>query len=235
MGTLFLDEVAELPFHLQSKLLRVLQEHSFERLGSVRPIEFTARIVAASNRNLEDEVSAGNFREDLYHRLNLASLPVPALRERENDIELLMAHFLNQANQEIGKSVAGIELDVVARLNAYSWPGNVRELEHCIKRAVLAARGTTVTLHELDLPEERERSASINVDLQQSLRAQAVEMVADPGKFGGSGHVYQHLMDAAGLELIHAALKSTNGNQVAAAKLLGINRSTLRKKLSDAE
>jgi two-component system response regulator AtoC len=235
MGTLFLDEVAELPFHLQSKLLRVLQEHSFERLGSVKPIEFTARIVAASNRNLEDEVSAGTFREDLYHRLNLASLPVPALRERENDIELLMAHFLNHANQEIGKSVAGIELEVVARLNAYSWPGNVRELEHCIKRAVLAARGTTVTLHDLDLPEERENSASINVDLQQSLRAQAAEMVGDPENFGGSGHVYQHLMDAAGLELIQAALKITSGNQVAAAKLLGINRSTLRKKLSDAQ
>lgn len=234
-GTLFLDEVAELPYHLQSKLLRVLQEHSFERLGSVKPIEFTARIVAASNRNLEDEVSAGNFREDLYHRLNLASLPVPALREREHDTELLMAHFLRQANLEIGKSVVGIEPDVVARLNDYSWPGNVRELEHCIKRAVLAARGTTVTMHDLDLPEERGQATSINSGLRQSLQSQAAEIVADPEKFGGSGHIYQHLMDAAGLEIIQAALKLTNGNQVAAAKLLGINRSTLRKKLSDAQ
>jgi two-component system response regulator AtoC len=234
-GTLFLDEIAELPYHLQSKLLRVLQEHSFERLGSVKSIDFTARIVAASNRNLEDEVSAGNFREDLYHRLNLASLPVPALRERENDIELLVAHFLNKANLEIGKSVDGIELDVVDQLNTYSWPGNVRELEHCIKRAVLAARGTTVTLHDLDLPEERPGSASISSSLRQSLQAQAAEMVNDPESFGGSGQVYQHLMDAAGLDLIQAALNVTNGNQVAAAKLLGINRSTLRKKLSDAK
>ena len=234
-GTLFLDEIAELPYHLQSKLLRVLQEHSFERLGSVKSIEFTARIVAASNRNLEDEVSAGNFREDLYHRLNLASLPVPALRERENDIEILVAHFLNKANLEIGKSVDGIELDVVDQLNTYSWPGNVRELEHCVKRAVLAARGTTVTLHDLDLPEERPGSASISSSLRQSLQAQAAEMVNDPESFGGSGQVYQHLMDAAGLDLIQAALNVTNGNQVAAAKLLGINRSTLRKKLSDAK
>lgn len=233
-GTLFLDEIAEIPFHLQSKLLRVLQEHSFERLGSVTPIKFTARIVAASNRNLEDEVAAGNFREDLYHRLNLASLPVPALRERERDLELLMGHFLHQANREIGKQVHGIELDVVAKLKAYSWPGNVRELEHCIKRSVLAARGSTVTLHDLDLAEERKTAATMNASLQQSLQTQAREIVADPDQYGGSGHVYQHLMDAAGLEIIQAALALTKGNQVAAAKLLGINRSTLRKKLSEA-
>lgn len=234
-GTLFLDEIAEIPFHLQSKLLRVLQEHSFERLGSVTPIKFTARIVAASNRNLEEEVAAGNFREDLYHRLNLACLPVPALREREHDLELLMGHFLHQANREIGKQVRGIELDVVARLRAYSWPGNVRELQHCIKRAVLAARGTTVTLHDLDLPEERQATAASNAGLRGALRIQASEIVADPDQYGGSGHVYQHLMDAAGLEIIQAALALTKGNQVAAARLLGINRSTLRKKLSAAE
>ncbi|NOX68277.1 MAG: sigma-54-dependent Fis family transcriptional regulator [Gammaproteobacteria bacterium] len=234
-GTLFLDEVAEIPLHLQSKLLRVLQEHSFERLGSVTSIAFTARIVAASNRSLEDEVEAGNFREDLYHRLNLASLRVPALRDREHDLELLMGHFLHQANREIGKQIHGIEADVVSRLKTYSWPGNVRELEHCVKRAVLAARGTTITLHDLDLAEERPAHSSVHAGLRQSLRVQAREIVADPDRYGGSGFVYQHLMDAAGLEIIHAALALTKGNQVAAAKLLGINRSTLRKKLSEAD
>jgi len=151
-GTLFLDEVSELPYHLQGKLLRVLQERTFERLGSVKSIRFTARLVAASNRNLEEEVAANRFREDLYHRLNLASLRVPALREREQDIELLARHFLLQANEEIGKNIAGVEPDVISRLKSYSWPGNVRELEHCIKRSVLAARGKTVAIHDLELP-----------------------------------------------------------------------------------
>ena len=232
-GTLFLDEVSELPYHLQSKLLRVLQERTFERLGSVKTVRFTARLVAASNRNLEEEVAASRFREDLYHRLNLASLPLPALRERGQDIELLAAHFLSQANKEIGKTIAGVEPDVITRLNAYSWPGNVRELEHCIKRSVLAARGSTVTIHDLELPEERAHGSAADPDLRQWLASQATKMVAEPEEYGGSGKIYQHLMDMAGLELIQAAMRLTNDNQVAAAKLLGINRSTLRKKLSD--
>jgi DNA-binding NtrC family response regulator len=232
-GTLFLDEVSELPYHLQSKLLRVLQEHTFERLGSVKPIKFTARLVAASNRNLEDEVTAGRFRDDLYHRLNLASLIVPRLRDRENDIELLVGSFLGQANREIGKTITGIEPDVIERLNAYSWPGNVRELEHCIKRAVLAARGTTITLHDIELPDEQRGSQGETGELGQALEAQAAKIVTEPDQYGGSGHLYQHLMDTAGTAVIEAALKMTDGNQVAAAKLLGINRSTLRKKLSE--
>ncbi len=235
LGTLFLDEVSELPYHLQSKLLRVLQERLFERLGSVKSIKFTARLVAASNRNLEEEVAAGRFREDLYHRLNLASLRVPTLRDREQDIELLARHFLIQANQEIGKNIAGVEPDVIAMLKSYSWPGNVRELEHCIKRSVLAARGATVTIHDLELPDEKPGDVADDAGLRQWLKMQATKMVAEPEQFGGSGNVYQHLMDAAGLELIQAALRLTNDNQVAAANLLGINRSTLRKKLSERD
>lgn len=233
-GTLFLDEVSELPYHLQSKLLRVLQERTFERLGSVKPIRFSARLVAASNRNLDREVAEHRFREDLYHRLNLASLPVPALREREQDIALLAGHFLSQANREIGRNIAGIESEVIAKLKSYSWPGNVRELENCIKRSVLAARGTTITVHDLELPEARSDASTDASSLRGWLETQAAKMVADPQQYGGSGKVYQHLLDAAGLELILAAMRMTNDNQVAAASLLGINRSTLRKKLSDA-
>lgn len=232
-GTLFLDEVSELPFHLQSKLLRVLQERTFERLGSVKSIQFKARLVTASNRDLEHAVSEGKFRDDLYHRLNLASLVVPRLREREQDIELLASHFLHQANKEIGKQISGIEPDAIDQLNAYRWPGNVRELEHAIKRAVLAARGTTVTSYDLELPDEIPRVGATD-ELQQSLNAQAERIVGDPEQFGGSGELYQHLLDAAALAIIEAALRQTNGNQVAAAQLIGINRSTLRKKLSEA-
>ncbi len=232
-GTLFLDEVSELPYHLQSKLLRVLQERSFEPLGSVKPVRFTARLVAASNRDLEEATASGQFRDDLYHRLNLASLVVPRLRDRGQDIELLAVHFLNQANGEIGKAITGIEPEVIDRLKQYDWPGNVRELEHTIKRAVLAARGQTITAYDLDLP-STPASAAATADLRPSLDAHAERMLANPEQFGGNGELYQHLVDTAGLALIEAALRHTNGNQVAAARLLGINRSTLRKKLSEA-
>lgn len=234
-GTLFLDEVSELPYHLQSKLLRVLQERSFERLGSVKSIDFTARLIAASNQVLVTEVSAGRFREDLFHRLNLASLPVPALRERDNDIELLAGFFVTAANREIGKNITGIEPDTISKLKSYSWPGNVRELENAIKRAVLAARGPTITAHDLDLTTATAAQPAIDCDIRQSLQLQVAKMIDEPENYGGSGELYQHLMDAAGSELIAAAMKHTDGNQVAAAKLLGINRSTLRKKLTDAK
>lgn len=234
-GTLFLDEISELPMHLQSKILRVLQERDFERLGSVTPLEFRARLIAASNRNLAAEIEAGRFREDLYHRLNLATIPVPALRERQDDIELLVNHFLARANAEIGKSVAGVETDVVDRLKAYSWPGNVRELEHCIKRSVLAARGAMLSVHDVEIPSENHRERRRPQSLEQMLKSQAAAMIRNPERYGGEGELYQCLVENAGYEIIKAALNATDGNQVAAAKLLGINRSTLRKKLSEAE
>jgi DNA-binding NtrC family response regulator len=234
-GTLFLDEVSELPFHLQSKLLRVLQEHNFERLGNVEPIEFKARLIAASNRNLKAEVEAGRFRDDLYHRLNLATILVPPLRERRDDIRPLVEHFLARANAEMSKSVNAIEPAVIDKLHSYAWPGNVRELEHCIKRAVLAARGEGLSIHDVEIPTATQRERRRAPDLQEALSIQANDMVRNPDKYGGNGEIYQCLVDNAGYEIIKAALNATNGNQVAAAKLLGINRSTLRKKLADAE
>lgn len=232
-GTLFLDEISELPYHLQGKLLRALQERSFERLGSVRPIEFRARLIAACNRDLVVEVEAGRFREDLYHRLNLAQVRVPPLRERMEDVEPLVEHFIARSNREIGKSVTAVEPEVIEKLGGWSWPGNVRELEHCIKRTVLASRGDTLTVHDLVLPSPNARERRRPPSLEQALRTQASEMLRNPDSYGGAGALYQCLMDTAALELIHAALAATDNNQVAAAKLLGINRSTLRKKLAD--
>ena len=234
-GTLFLDEISELPFHLQSKLLRVLQEHTFERLGSVEPQQFRARLIAASNRDLEGEIDAGRFREDLYHRLNLATVPVPPLREREDDIELLVNHFLAGANREMAKQVTAVEPAVIEKLKGYSWPGNVRELEHCIKRAVLGARNSTLTVHDVEIPSATKRERRRPPSLEQALRMQAAEMIQNPDKYGGPGEIYQCLLDNASYEIIKAALNATGGNQVAAAKLLGINRSTLRKKLDEAD
>ncbi|MDH3748013.1 MAG: sigma-54 dependent transcriptional regulator [Gammaproteobacteria bacterium] len=234
-GTLFLDEISELPYHLQSKLLRVLQERSFERLGSVKPTEFKARLITASNRNLDTAIETGNFREDLYHRLHLATVPVPPLRDRRDDIEPLVRHFIAQASEEMVKAIKGVEPEVIEKLQGFSWPGNVRELENCIKRTVLAARGETITVHDLDMPKESNYERRRAPNLEQALRTQAAEMVKHPDKFGGEGELYQCLVDNAGYEIIKAALDATDGNQVAAAKLLGINRSTLRKKLFEAE
>ncbi len=234
-GTLFLDEVSELPYHLQSKLLRALQERSFERLGSVKPIAFRARLIAASNRNLEAEVEAGRFREDLYHRLNLATVIVPPLRERRDDIAPLADYFVARAGEEVGKSIRAIEPEVIEKLEGYGWPGNVRELEHCIKRAVLAARGPTLSVHDVEMPSQNTRERRRAPTLEQALRTQALEIVRNPEKFGGEGEIYQCLVDNAAYQIIKAALEATDGNQVAAAKLLGINRSTLRKKIADAE
>tara|TARA_R110002049_G_scaffold21792_16_gene79138 strand:+ start:1186 stop:2598 length:1413 start_codon:yes stop_codon:yes gene_type:complete len=234
-GTLFLDEISELPYHLQGTLLRVLQERTFERLGSVKPIEFKGRLITASNRDLDHAIAAGHFREDLYHRLHLATVPVPPLRERQDDIEPLVQHFVSQASREMSKPVDSVESEVIDKLKDFTWPGNVRELENCIKRTVLAARGKTITVHDLELPKPNQRERRRAPNLEQTLRMQANDMIRNPEKFGGEGELYQCLVDNASYEIIRAALDSTNGNQVAAAKLLGINRSTLRKKLAEAE
>ena len=234
-GTLFLDEISELPFHLQSKLLRVLQEHDFERLGSIKQRRFKARLIAATNRNLEAEIETSHFRSDLYHRLNLATIAVPSLRERQDDIKPLVDHFLACANAEIGKEVLAVEPAVIDKLKNHSWPGNVRELEHCVKRAVLAARASTLSVHDINIPAANTRERRRTPNLQQALSSQAAEMVRNPEKYGGAGEIYQCLVDNAGYEIIKAALNATDGNQVAAAKLLGINRSTLRKKIAEAE
>ena len=234
-GTLFLDEVSELPYHLQSKLLRVLQERSFERLGSVNPIAFRARLIAASNRNLDAAVEAGEFRGDLYHRLHLATVHVPALRDRKGDFDPLVQHFVNVASKEMGRDVHSVEPEAIEKLRQYPWPGNVRELENCIKRSVLDSHGETLSVHDLDLPHANQRDRRRPPNLEQTLRAQAVEMVKHPEKYGGEGEIYQCLVDNASYEIVKAALNATDGNQVAAAKLLGINRSTLRKKLAESE
>jgi len=231
-GSLFLDEISELPYTLQSKLLRVLQERSFERVGSVTPIAFKARLMAASNCDLKAEVEAGRFREDLYHRLNLVALEIPPLRERKEDIEALATYFLRHANQEIGRDIQGIEPAALVKLNQYDWPGNVRELEHTIKRSVLMARGPFLAAHDLELPHAETTGADSDdeASLRTALRA-ALRDRLDNGV--GEGTVFQQLVQLAEQELVAEALRITGGNQVAASKLLGLNRTTLRKKLPE--
>ena len=234
-GTLFLDEISELPLHLQSKLLRVLQERSFEHVGGLTPVQFRARLVCASNRDLASTVAAGLFREDLYHRINIVTLHVPPLRKRRDDIPELVQALIQRANREVGKTITSVEQAVLENLKARDWPGNVRELEHVIKRSLLVARGPVLTIHDLSFDPETAALADdggSNLDgLLGVLEAQAARLVDAAVRSGIDVPVHELAIDRLAGALIRAALAATAGNQVAAARLLGISRSTLRSKL----
>jgi len=233
-GTLFLDEISELPLHLQGTLLRVLQERSFERVGSVAPVTFRARLVCASNRDLAAAVAAGEFREDLYHRINTVALVVPPLRERLEDLPELVHALVRRANREAGTAIRSVEQAAIERLRAHHWPGNVRELEHVIKRSVLSARGEVLTVHDLSLGPE-----SGATDPARSEVERLADVVDSVGRrlveAAGRGEqplpVYEFAMERLERALVQAALEVTGNNQVAAARLLGMNRSTFRGKL----
>jgi DNA-binding NtrC family response regulator len=152
-GTIFLDEIGEMPIELQVKLLRVLQEKEIERIGSRAPIRVDVRVIAATNRNLEKEVAEGRFRLDLYYRLNVFPILLPALRDRKEDIPLLAAHFISYYNRKAAKKITGLSDKILKSMLDYSWPGNIRELEHMIERGVLLAKGTTI--ENLALPVEK--------------------------------------------------------------------------------
>jgi len=233
-GTLFLDEIGELPFHLQSKLLRVLQERSFERLGSVETIPLKARIMAATNHELDTLCRQGKFREDLYYRLKLVNLHVPPLRKRKEDIEVLAVHLLAQINDELNRHVTGIEPDALSMLQRHPWPGNIRELEHTLKRAVLMAHGALLTIHDLEIEAPAEQAPTeqdeITFALQQAARTalrRCLESGADSEK-----NLFHRLVSITEQTLVDEALKLCNGNQVAAAELLSVHRTTLRNKLN---
>ncbi len=238
-GTIFLDEIGELNYELQSKLLRVLQERHFERVGSSRPLPLRARILTATNRDLLQEVAQGRFREDLFHRINLVNLHIPPLRKRKEDIDLLAHYFLQRANRELDRQVTDIDPEVLDLLQQRTWPGNVRELENLVRKTVLLSRGNRITRNDLppeepfaekDANDEREiRTAHLRTVARQALQ----QIVArDPDAADGSPfHRLTRLVESA---LIEEALRQTGGNQVAASRLLGINRSTLRKKLEQS-
>jgi DNA-binding NtrC family response regulator len=231
-GTLFLDEIGELSPALQAKLLRMLQERTFERLGSVQPQPVRARIIAATNRQLEGEVAAGRFREDLFYRLNLVRLEIPPLRRRREDIPALTEHFLAVANHELGKSLNAVEPDALELLQRHSWPGNVRELENLVTRAALKARGSTLTRHDIDLPTTSDEAACGIDEWQSELVATARRTLLrrQTAEFGAETRPFHDIVSLVETTLVDEALRLTAGNQVAAARLLGINRTTLRKK-----
>ena len=211
-GTLFLDEIGELPLGLQVKLLRVLQEEEIRRVGENQPRKVDVRVLAATIRDLGNEVRAGRFREDLFYRLNVLTVRVPPLRERQEDIPLLVEHFLKRCNQKLGTSVKSVDPAAMRMLVEYQWPGNVRELENLIERAVVLCDGDTIGP---DLLTDKVA--------QTSPRRPAL---VPPGELS-----IKKVMRAVEEELIRKALEQTDGNQTQAARILEISTRTLIYKM----
>ncbi len=210
-GTLFLDEIGEMPLSLQVKLLRVLQAREYSPVGDNRTLKADVRIVAATNVNLEAAVQAGTFREDLYYRLNVIHLTVPALRERPEDVPLLVQHFLKKAKERVGRTtIGGVSRAAAQILADYQWPGNVRELENTVERAVLLCQG--VLIEPKDLPQ---RLCGLGVEKRMSPRLPDL------------GLDLRNAVESFENQLIRQALERTKWNKKQAASLLGLNRTTL--------
>jgi DNA-binding NtrC family response regulator len=211
-GTLFLDEIGELPLAMQPKLLRVLQEGTIRRVGADKEKTVDVRVIAATNRDLEKEVTEGRFRQDLYWRLNVIHLHIPPLRERPFDIPLLVEHFLNKVSENSGLPAFSVTSETLAVLTAYAWPGNARELENAVERAMALAEGTTIKPE--DLP-ERIRTSGQTISLLSQARQRRLTL--------------RELER----EYIFETLRLTNGNKSKAAEMLGFDRRTLHRKLDE--
>ena len=209
-GTLFLDEIGEIDAATQVKLLRVLQEREFERVGGEKTISVDVRVIAATNRDLKEEVRKGNFREDLYFRLAVVEISVPPLRERKEDIDLLSLSFVKEVAKENGREIDGISPHARKALFSYSWPGNIRELKNCMESAVVMAKGKTIEFDDLPshIRGESEKEKAISLELPIT-------------------------MEEAEKALIMETISFASGNKTKAAELLGIGRKTLHRKLSE--
>jgi two-component system response regulator AtoC len=221
-GTIFLDEIGEMSLNTQKKLLRVLQEREFERVGSSTPIQIDVRIIAATNRNLQEQVAKGNFREDLYYRLNVISLNMPPLRDRMDDVPLLVEHFLQKYRSDSPNgSTPRITEDALETLLAYDWPGNVRELENTVHRAIILARGDVIT------PQRIQFTGARNL-MDSGTRSEIATKVA-------AGVSLKQLVADTERAAIVAALEQAAGNRTHAAKILGMHRPLLYSKIKELD
>ncbi|MFN9752040.1 MAG: sigma 54-interacting transcriptional regulator, partial [Planctomycetota bacterium] len=229
--TLFLDEVGDMSPTLQSKLLRVLQQQQFERIGGNQTIQTDVRLIAATNRDLERMVADGLFRSDLYYRLNGFSIELPPLRDRVEDLEPLIDHFRQLANQDLGKEVLRFSEQAIERLRHYHLPGNVRQLQSVVRQAVLQTTGPVVLPDFLpSLPTTRAPSAPAASRVRAVETDELLELV-ETKVSEGETNLYDRVIDEAEKLLLTRVLRMTGGNQVEAAKILGLTRTTLRSKI----
>lgn len=238
-GTLFLDEIGDIPLATQAKLLRVLQDNSFQRLGGSELITTDVRIIGATHQPLETMIEKGAYRQDLYFRLKVAAIDVPPLREREVDVVLLAHHFMRRFNRSLGTDIQTISPDVLPVLLHYPWPGNVRELENAIKSALVVSRGTILRLEFLPehirkvpaTPGSSAKSAPTHEPTDAQVQARSIaEQLAQQAAL--HGEIHASAMTIMEREIIRACLMQTGGQISPAAKLLGISRTTLRNKIS---
>lgn len=231
-GTLFLDEIGDMTPLMQTKILRVLQDQRFERVGGAETVQTNVRVIAATNRDLEEAVAKGVFRADLYYRLNVFTIRLPALRERSGDMPLLLSHFVRQYGKEMGKDVQSISPDAMSLLESYSWPGNIRELQSAIKHALLCMTGP-VLLPE-HLPDQLRGSkfaASTQRHESADNQRPVIQLIRECLQ-AGSENLYEEVVDSVERQLFREVLQKTAGNQSQAAQILGISRPTLRAKLA---
>jgi two-component system nitrogen regulation response regulator GlnG len=237
-GTVFLDEIGELPVLAQVKMLRVLQERRFERVGGDETVTTDARLIAATNADLEKMAEEGRFRKDLYFRLNVFTVRLPPLRERGDDLPLLIDHYLRRYGQEFGKPVQGVAPEAMAALKAYPWPGNVRELQSVLKQALLQMRGAALLAE--DLPAALSGGVGLPPEFAPAAAAAAPAAAGelfDWDRFvggriaAGSEELYAEALERMEREVLVRVLRHTGGNQLQAAKVLGITRGSLRTKI----
>jgi nitrogen regulation protein NR(I) len=230
-GTLFLDEIGDLSPAAQAKVLRVLQEQCFERVGGNETIQSDVRLLAATNKNLEEEVAAGRFRRDLFYRLNGFVIHLPPLRERREDLPLLIDYFLRQFNRSLGRAVHSITPETLERLTTHDWPGNVRQLQSVLKYALIRAASDVITLD--CLPETFRPDTWTAAPRTAASDGARLEIASYIGSLlrAGEPDIYRHVSNEVDRVVLTEVLRHVNGNQVHASELLGISRTTLRAKL----
>jgi len=231
-GTLFLDEIGDMELALQAKILRVLQNKDFYRIGGKEVLEADVRIIAATNQNLEEQMKQKQFREDLFHRLNVINISIPPLRDRMEDVTLLANHFLDKHATDLSQGEIYLALETIKILNDYSWRGNIRELENVIKRAVVLARtGPILSEH---LPEHiiSESLKSTETDgIMENHFKQLIHKYLLKNQDAQDGHIYESIIQLVERQLIEITLEKYSGKQVSVAQALGINRNTLKRKI----
>lgn len=230
-GTLFLDEIGDMPLDIQTRLLRVLSDGQFYRVGGRSPVQVDVRIVAATHQHLEQLVKAGDFREDLFHRLNVIRIHIPALRERKQDIEKLTQHFLSMAAEELGVEIKSLHKETVEVLNTLAWPGNVRQLENICRWLTVMASGSEILPSDLptELVDDKKMTApDSDTSWQHQLTTWAKNSLAS-----GETELLSYALPEFERILLEAALEHTNGHKQDAAKVLGWGRNTLTRKLKE--
>jgi transcriptional regulator with GAF, ATPase, and Fis domain len=227
-GTVFLDEIGDIPLSLQAKLLRILQQRTFERLGGNDVIQANVRILAATNRDLEQAIAANAFRDDLFHRLNVVSIHVPPLRRRAGDIPKLVNYFLQRYARELQIDKPLVSEEAMDALQRYEWPGNVRELEHCVYRAMIFTQGYPIQAGDILRARGSGPEAGAPSRIEQGYLLEVVQRYLD-GQFGVGTHAW--LLAEIDRLLVQDALRRSAGNQTQAALLLGLTRPTLHAKI----